>query len=83
MSAASTCSPGKARGGAPAGGSGGAPSLTGAGAEGEQVFVLPPLDKVFGACTPAVVPRHRFAKDVNVFFPFVQLYLTQPSSEQN
>lgn len=61
----------------------GAPSLTGGqGAVGEQVFVLP-FDVMFGACTPAVVLRHRFAKNVNISISFKStLFDSEPSSEQ-
>lgn len=51
------------------------PSLTGGQeAEAEQVFVLW-FDTVFGTCTPALVLRHRFAKNVNIFISFISTLL--------
>lgn len=67
----------------PSGGSGGAPSLTGGQeAEAERVFV-PWFHMGFGTCTPAVVLRHRFAKNVSIFISFTSTLLdSEPSSEQ-
>lgn len=44
---------------------------------------MPWFDMGFDTCTPAVVLRHRFAKNVNIFISFTSSLLdSEPSSEQ-
>lgn len=51
-------------------------------AEGEQIFALP-FYMVFGTCTPAVVLKPRFAKNVTIFISFKStLFASKPSCEQ-
>lgn len=59
----------------PAGGTGGTPSLTGDSRQRESRCLCVCFFMLFGACTPAMVLKHRFAKNINIFPFFKQLDL--------